>query len=246
MAGVEPDVRVFKDPEALGEAAATIVAESANQAVSERGVFLLCLSGGKTPQLLYERLARAPMRDLIDWSHVQVFWGDERCVPAEDLRSNYRLAHELLLSHVPIPAENIHRVRTELDPELAADDYSLVLQMKAKAPLKWPRFDLVLLGLGEDGHTASLFPSLPIDPEAAVMTVDPKDPQRPNLRVTLTPAVFNSGRRVVFLVQGAGKSKVAASVLYGERQPDVLPAQLIQPGDGELIWMLDAGAAASM
>ena len=245
MAGLEPDVRVFQDPEALGHAAAALFVETAHQAITQRGRFLVSLSGGKTPERLYRLLPQSPYRELVDWALMHVFWGDERCVPAEDLNSNYRTAHELLLGRVPVPVENIHRVRTELEPELAAQAYALQLRKSAQPPLDWPRFDLVLLGLGEDGHTASLFPGTRVVEGSASMAAKAPGQDQPGWRVTMTPAVFNTGRRVVFLVQGGSKSKVVASVLYGERQPEQLPAQLIRPVDGELIWMLDASAASS-
>ncbi|HEY5982594.1 MAG TPA: 6-phosphogluconolactonase [Anaerolineales bacterium] len=244
MAGLEPDARVFSSQDALFKAAAVVFVDAAAEAVGERGRFLVCLSGGTTPQGLYALLAQSPQRDSIDWTRVHAFWGDERCVPPEDLNSNYRTAADLLLSRVPIPSENIHRVRTELEPELAAGDYALTLRRFAEPPYAWPRFDLVLLGLGEDGHTASLFPGAKDDYEGPTLAVRSSDSQRPGWRVTLTPPVFNAARRILFLVHGAGKSKVVADVLYGGRRPELLPAQQIRPADGELIWMLDNAAAA--
>jgi 6-phosphogluconolactonase len=187
------------------------------------------LSGGKTPESLYALLAGVPYRELIDWTRVHAFWGDERCVPVEDLNNNYRQARELLLAHVGVPTENIHRVRTELDPELAAEDYALVLRRYAEPPLSWPRFDLVLLGLGDDGHTASLFPGAPLEVDTPTLAVEAAPSDRSRWRVSLAPAVFNSSRRVVFLVQGAGKSKIVASVMYGKSNPEQLPAQRISP-----------------
>jgi len=245
MAVIGSDIRVFQDPEALSQAAAAIFAETANQAIAERGEFRVALSGGKTPERMYALLAQSPHRELIDWHRLHAFWGDERCVPPEDLHSNYRQIRDILLSHVPVPLENIHRVRTELDPGPAAEDYARVLRRNADPPLEWPRFDLVLLGLGEDGHTASLFPGSPMQTTRATLAVALQGEGRQSWRVTMTPAVFNSGRRVVFLVLGAGKSRIVASVLHGETKPDKLPAQRIQPEAGELIWMLDAGAAAN-
>jgi 6-phosphogluconolactonase len=159
---------------------------------------------------MYLILAQRPLCDLVDWPQVHFFWGDERCVPPEDLNSNYRTARELLLSHVQVPAEHIHRMRTEMEPELAAQDYALVLGRSADPPLQWPRFDLVLLGLGKDGHTASLFPGASLSPGQAA---------------------------------AANKSGIVASILYGAFEPERLPAQKIRPSDGELIWLLDAGAA---
>jgi 6-phosphogluconolactonase len=181
---------------------------------------------------------------LVSWPSVHVFWCDERCVPAEDLSSNYRQARELLLSRVPVAAQNIHRVRTELDPELAAADYALTLRRFADPRLAWPRLDLVLLGLGTDGHTASLFPGSPLEATEATWAVSAPANHPGNERVTLTVPVLNAARSVVFLVHGAGKAGIVASVLYGDAQPGLLPAQRIRPDDGALIWMLDTSAAA--
>jgi 6-phosphogluconolactonase len=244
MAAVEPDIRVFQDPLALGQAAAALFVETAEESIIHRGQFLVALSGGKTPQRLYALLAESPQRDLVDWLNVHVFWGDERCVPPEDLNSNCRQACDLLLAHVPVLPANVRRVRTELEPDLAAEDYALILRKNATPPLEWPCFDLVLLGLGADGHTASLFPGSPLHTPASVLAVRAPPQGGPQWRVSLTPAVFNSARRVLFLVQGSGKSEIFADVVYGEPDPERLPAQRIHPDDGELIWMLDAAAAA--
>lgn len=245
MAGVGPEVRVFRDPDALHHAAADLVVQTAQMAVGERGRFLLCLSGGKTPEGLYAVLAQSPHREQIAWQHVVAYWGDERCVPAEDLNSNYGRARDLLLGHVPIPAQNIHRVRTELDHDLAADDYANLLRRHAEPPLDWPRFDLVLLGLGEDGHVASLFPGIQPEPGRSTMVSKSTTPGPGPWRVSLTPAVFNSARTVAFLVQGEVKSKIVASVLYGRSQAEQLPARQIHPENGKLIWLLDAAAAGA-
>jgi 6-phosphogluconolactonase len=172
------------------------------------------------------------------------YWGDERCVPPEDLNSNYRLARELLLAKVPVPTGNIHRVRTELEPDLAAQDYTLTLGRTAEPPMHWPRFDLVFLGLGEDGHTASLFPHANDVVGPPAIAVQAAEAKPPGWRVSLTDQVFNSARRIVFLVQGAGKSSIVARVLFGAFEPLVLPAQRIHPADGEITWLLDSGAAA--
>src|SRR5262249_54433619 len=155
-----------------------------------------------TPLKSYELLAQSPFHEQVDWPNVHVFWGDERCVPVEDLENSYRQAHDVLLSQVPIPAENIHRVLSDLEPEAAALNYALVLKQFASTPHDWPRFDLVLLGLGTDGHTASLFPGSAVNPARPTLAITARYENRPANRVTLTPAVFNSARRVVFLVSG--------------------------------------------
>lgn len=239
MENIKPDVRIFENLESLSEAAAVLFIESSARAIMDRGRFLAALSGGSTPLKLYELLAQSPYREQVDWPHVHVFWGDERCVPLEDLENSYRQAHDVLLALVPIPAENIHRVQSDLEPEAAAINYALVLKQFASPPLDWPRFDLVLLGMGNDGHTASLFPASEVNPAAATLAVTAQYHGRPANRVTLTPRVFNAARRIIFLVSGESKSDMLANVLYGEYRPEQLPAQRIRPTDGELIWMVD-------
>ena len=235
-------MRIFNDHSVLSEAAAKIFIESAAQAIAERGQFLVALSGGTSPIALYQLLANRS----IDWLHVHVFWGDERCVPMDDPGNNYGQAREALLNHVPIPAKNIHRIKSELKPADAAKDYKLVLKRFAEPPLAWPRLDLVLLGMGEDGHVASLFPGSPIESTEPVIAVTANYQQRPANRVTMTPLVLNTARQVLFLVSGQSKSETLASVLKGDYQPVQLPAQRIQPVDGKVTWLVDAQAAVKL
>lgn len=246
MGALSPDVRTFSDLDALSQAAAALFIESCAAAVIARGRSLVALSGGNTPAKLYELLARSPYTEQVDWLHLHVFWGDERCVPPEDIQSNYRQAKDALLSRVAIPPENIHRVMGEAEPEAAAIAYAQAIKAYAAAPLDWPRFDLVLLGLGDDGHTASLFPGSAVEMVGSTAAVTADYQGRPANRVTLTPQVFNAARRVVFLVVGEGKSPALASVLYGDYQPALLPAQRIRPQDGELIWMVDQAAVSKL
>jgi 6-phosphogluconolactonase len=246
MAGMKPDVRIFEDLELLSRAAAELFAQCSAQAILERGRFQVALSGGSTPLKSYELLAQSPFHEQVDWPNVHVFWGDERCVPPEDLENSYRQAHDVLLGHVPIPAENVHRLQSDLEPLAAAINYALVLKQFASPPLAWPRFDLVLLGMGSDGHTASLFPGSEVSPSSPTLAVTAHYQDRPADRVTLTPPVFNSARRVVFLVSGQSKSEMLAHVLYGEYRPEQIPAQRIRPTDGELIWMVDQDAAEKL
>jgi 6-phosphogluconolactonase len=243
MASLAPDVRVFTDAESLSQAAATLFTETARDTINERGRCLVCLSGGKTPLRTYAILAQRPLRDLVDWRQLHFYWGDERCVPPEDIKSNYHAAHEMLLGKVPVLPEQLHRVRTELEPELAAQDYAFSLGRASELPLPWPRFDIVLLGLGVDGHTASIFPGSNIDPGLTAVAVHAENADPPGWRVSLTPEVFNSARRIVFIVQGMDKAAIVASILYGAFDPERLPAQRIRPPNGELIWLLDTGAA---
>ena len=235
---MKPTIRIFKDADELSRAAADLFVTLAVQSIRERGRFLVALSGGSTPMALYRLLAREP----IDWTRIHVFWGDERLVPPEDPENSYGQAWEALLKHIPIPTENIHRVASELDPVAAARDYASILREFAAPPLDWPRFDLVLLGLGEDGHTASLFPGSPVDATEPVIAVTAQYQGRPARRVTLTPPVFNAARQVIFLVTGANKAVTLRGVFDDYNSSEQIPAKRIQPADGQVTWLVDKAA----
>lgn len=246
MAELNPDVRIFENLDAVSYAAGALFVEAAAEAVAERGRFLVALSGGDTPVRLYGLLSKAPLRAGIDWGATHAFWGDERCVPVEDLQNNYRQIKDILFAHVPIPPVNLHRIKTEMESSAAALDYALVLKEYSTPPLAWPRFDVVLLGMGSDGHTASLFPGSEVAASAPVLAVSGQYEDRPSERVTLTPVVFNSAHKVFFLVTGEGKAQMLKRVLYGEPQPELLPAQRIQPQDGSVTWLVDRAAAGQL
>ena len=235
---MKPTIRIFKDADELSRAAADLFVTLAVQSIRERGRFLVALSGGSTPMALYRLLAREP----IDWTRIHVFWGDERLVLPEDAENSYGQAREALLKHIPIPTENIHRVASELDPVAAARDYASILREFAAPPLDWPRFDLVLLGLGEDGHTASLFPGSPVDATEPVIAVTAQYQGRPARRVTLTPLVFNAARQVIFLVTGANKAVTLKGVFSDYNSSEQIPAKRIQPADGQVTWLVDKAA----
>jgi len=235
---MKPTIRIFKDADELSRAAADLFVTLAVQSIRERGRFLVALSGGSTPMALYRLLAREP----IDWTRIHVFWGDERLVLPEDAENSYGQAREALLKHIPIPTENIHRVASELDPVAAARDYASILREFAAPPLDWPRFDLVLLGLGEDGHTASLFPGSPVDATEPVIAVTAQYQGRPARRVTLTPPVFNAARQVIFLVTGANKAVTLKGVFSDYNSSEQVPAKRIQPADGQVTWLVDKAA----
>ncbi len=239
---MKADIRIFKNSEALSRAAAEIFVTTASQAVGARGRFLAVLSGGSTPSGLYRLLADEPYRSRVEWSNTFVFWGDERCVPPEEEGSNYRQAFENLLQHVPIPAENVQRIKGELEPAEASDDYAQTLERFAAPGRDWPRFDLVLLGMGADGHTASLFPSSQVDIAAPALAVSADYQGRPAQRVTLTPPVFNSARTILFLVTGEDKAETLSRVLSDVFLPEQYPAQRIRPADGQVIWLVDEAA----
>ncbi|GAB4576251.1 MAG: 6-phosphogluconolactonase [Anaerolineae bacterium] len=238
-------VRTVADASALAEAAAGHFALMAEEAIAKRGRFAVALSGGSTPRRMYERLAQPELAERIDWLRVHVFWGDERAVPPEHPESNYRMAHEVLLSRVPIPAQNIHRIRGELAPEEAAKTYEAELRQffsRDQRPVS-SRFDLVLLGMGEDGHTASLFPGAAAINETDRWVVAYYVEKLQAWRITLTPVVLNAAAQVTFLVSGAEKAARLRQVLYGPYQPQALPAQIIRPAHGRLLWLIDEAAA---
>jgi 6-phosphogluconolactonase len=235
---------VYPSPQSLAEAAADSFAELARQAAARRGVFRVALAGGSTPQRLYETLARPPYLQTVPWAQVQCFWADERCVPADHPDSNYRLAWRTLLQGVPIPVENIYRMPGELPPFEAAAAYEA--RLRELFSLTWPRFDLVLLGLGEDGHTASLFPGSPALQQTShwVIPVEHTSPPPPLVqRLTLSLPVLNAAAEIIFLVSGAQKAGVLAQLLQRSQMAANLPAGLIRPTQGRLRWFADQDAA---
>lgn len=237
---------IFETPAALYQAADAYVRRLAAEAVATRGRFLFVLSGGGTPRPLYRRLAESDDQDPFPWAQTYIFWGDERMVPPTHPESNFGQAESLLLTHVPLPPNHVYRVPGEEDPLTASDLYAATLrQVAAATGALWPRFDLVLLGLGTDGHTASLFPgsTFPPPPEQATEAVLAKYGDRPVGRITLTPPAINSARHVAFLVTGAEKAEALAHVLEGGSNPVQWPAQRINPAEGSLVWFVDEEAA---
>jgi 6-phosphogluconolactonase len=243
---IEPQLLVYNSLEVLSLAAAGHFTALAVEAEARRGRFLVALSGGTTPKQLYHCLARPPFRDLIPWSAMHVFWGDERCVQPAHPESNFRQAQESLLAYVPVPDENIHRVKGDWHPETAAAEYRAELQVYAEEGRRWPCFDLVLLGMGADGHTASLFPGPGPEPHLPVIPVTADYAGRPANRISLTPLVFNDARNVIFLASGEGKARALAAVLRGPYAPEQWPAQRIQPWSGRVTWYADRAAAAGL
>ena len=250
MATTPAKVEVFRTSEALAQAAAERFASSAAEAIRAGGRFVVALSGGSTPRSLYALLAKGAYATRIDWSRVQVFWGDERCVPPTSPMSNYRMAREALLDHVPVPDKNVHRIRGEDDPAAAAAAYERELREMFGTPDRSPMpglsFDLILLGLGEDGHTASLFPGLAAVRETERWVVAEYVARASMWRVTLTPVLINAAAEVVFLVTGREKAAILRRVLDGPYQPGALPAQVVAPRGGQLRWLVDGAAAANL
>jgi 6-phosphogluconolactonase len=243
-------IRVLSDAGALARAVADLVAARAADATRARGRFTLALAGGETPRSAYTLLADGRYSGSVDWTRVHVLWGDERCVPPDDPRSNYRMARVALLSRVPIPPQQVHRIRGEDEPHAAAAAYEALLRglLGTAGPDGPPErgADLVLLGMGSDGHTASLFPGLEAVHERVRWVVAERGGAGGLWRVTLTPVVLNAARAVVFMVLGAGKAGALREVLEGPLAPDRLPAQAIRPARGHLIWLVDSTAATAL
>jgi 6-phosphogluconolactonase len=229
----------------LAHRAARRFYETAERAIADplRGRFLVALSGGSTPRALHYALV-AHYRDLIPWERVQVFWSDERCVPPDSPDSNYRMAHETLLEHVPLPAENIHRMPGERsDYDAAAADYEAEMrQVFGMPPDVLLRFDLILLGMGPDGHTASLFPGTTALHETSRLVAANWVPQQHMERLTFTYPLINNARQVMFLAAGAEKAEALRDVLSGQATIDERPAVGVRPTEGEVVWMVDREA----
>lgn len=234
------EFRVMESLTELSRAAAELFVDVARRAVDANGRFSVSLAGGNTPKPAYELLGSAAFRGRVDWSRVHVFWGDERCVPPDHAKSNYRMTREALLDHVSIPAANVHRIRGELSPPAAAADCEADLRRFFAGSRT--AFDLVFLGLGDNAHTASLWPGTSVVDETQRLAAEVYVREQDLWRVTLTAAALNAGRVIAFVVAGADKAVAVREVLSGPRDPHRFPAQLIQPTDGKLIWLLDRPA----
>lgn len=242
--GERGKVLVAADTKELDEAAAEMIEQSAVDAIKQRGTFSIALSGGSTPKPLYALLATSPWRERIDWEKTHFFWGDERWVPSSSSQSNYRMAKDALISKVPVPADNVHRMQTDSgEPEDSAEQYEDELK---RILGERPQVDFNLLGIGTNGHTASLFPGRPTLNVRDRLVVADYIPEVKMNRITFTVPAINDSRRIVFLVAGAEKAEVLAEVLLGNHDPERLPSQLIRANDGDLIWLLDEPAAARL
>lgn len=225
-------------------AAAANVLRLYQAAAADHDYFAVAVAGGSTPRALYQRLAAPENAQHIGWSKVHVFWGDERAVPPDYPDSNYRMVKETLLDHVALPASNIHRMQGELEPEQAAAEYELTLHSFFAGRAGKIRFDLVLLGMGDDGHTASLFPNTTALDETEKLVAANYVPKLDTWRITLTLPVINAAAHVAFLVSGAGKADTLRQVLQEPERK--LPSQLVRPVDGELFWWVDQAAAVQL
>ena len=237
------ELQIYRDDGVLAQALADLFITTGNLAMADRGSFNVALAGGNTPRAAYELLSMEPLIDQISWSDVFIYFGDERCVPPTDEQSNYRMAQKAFLSSIPIPAANVHRIAGEIDPGHAANEYASLLRADLGNA---PQFDLVLLGLGADGHTASLFPgSAPtIDDQALVRAVYSQTQMM--WRVTVTPKVINLARTVAFAVEGPDKAVAVEAVYEGPLDPVKYPAQIVHPSSGRLVWLVDELAAGML
>jgi 6-phosphogluconolactonase len=237
------ELHVYKDGEALSVAAAKWIADRITDTLKTKDRFTIALSGGSTPKRLHELLAQSPYKETLAWSKLHVFWGDERAVPFEDSRNNAKMAYDTLLDFVPVPASQIHVMRTDIAPEQSAVEYEKILhEYFDNTPYS---FDLVLLGMGDDGHTLSLFPGMPIVHEEKAWAKSFWLQAQDMYRITLTKTIVNKSACVAFLTAGTAKAHALKEVLKGAYNPDLYPSQEIKP-TGELHWFVDEAAAAGL
>ena len=234
-------LHIHKDADELSQVAAAWIAQVIEETLKTQDRFTIALSGGSTPYKLHLILAASPLKEKIEWSKIHVFWGDERAVPFDDERNNAKMAFDTLLNHVPVPADQIHIMRTDITPEASAAAYEKLLHTYFDETET--SFDLVLLGMGDDGHTLSLFPGTEIVRERKAWAKAFYLTAQEMYRITITAPVTNRSARVAFLAAGEKKANTLKNVLEGEFQPDIYPSQLIKPVKGELHWFVDEAAA---
>jgi 6-phosphogluconolactonase len=259
-------LHIYKNSQELSYAVADWIVNRIADTLEKQDRFTIALSGGSTPKVLHKILAASPYKEKINWTKLHVFWGDERVVPFEDDRNNAKMAYDTLLDKVPVPASQIHVMRTDIPPEQSAAEYEkilrqyfpLVIDPAGHSPLTTgpssltthsspaTSFDLVLLGMGDDGHTLSLFPGTEVVHEEKVWATAFYLKAQDMYRITLTKTIVNKAARVAFLTTGSGKAHALKEVLQGTYNPDLYPSQEIKPSDGELHWFVDEAAAAEL
>lgn len=233
-------IHAYPNKDKLVAAITERVISEIGQAIQERGLCNIALAGGNTPREIYSKLAESTYQDRVDWNRLHLFWGDERMVPPEHQDSNFRMVQETLLDHVRIPDGNVHRIRGEVAPEQAAQEYTELLHNHFKSDS--PCFDIILLGIGEDGHTASLFPGTDAVEECGKHATAVFVPRLDTWRVTLTFPVLNAAREVFFLVSGRSKSDIVQRIISIKQSAKEFPASMVNPENGTLHWMLDSEA----
>lgn len=237
-------LHIFENKELLNGKLALWICEKVEETLKEQEFFTLVLSGGETPKSLYQKLASEEFKNKINWNRIHVFFGDERVVPFTDDRNNAKMAFDILLNHVDIPTTQIHMMRTDIEPNFAVEEYRKELHTFFHSTNR--TFDLVLLGMGDDGHTLSLFPGSALIEENEHWVNCVFNEQQQMYRITLMPNIVNKSGDVAFIVEGSKKAGVLREVLEGEYLPSILPAQLIAPEEGELHWFLDAAVAKDL
>lgn len=237
------ELRIFETPDELAAALADAFVEDAGAAIEQHGAFFVALAGGTTPRNAYHLLAQEPRRSKVDWNHVFVYFGDERCVPPDSNESNYKMATDAFLRSVGIAPDHVHRMRGEDDPLLAARDYAELL-IQSMGDL--PQFDLIMLGMGPDGHTASLFPGTDPLADNDRLVRAPYVDKFSTYRITITPLVINNGRHVIIATEGLPKAPALYAVREGPYDPAVHPIQIVAPAHGRLSWFVDRAAAAEL
>lgn len=236
----------FPDIDSLSHEAALYIVRVAQESIVTHGRFTIALSGGNTPKQTYSLLAQEPYRSQINWNLVEVFWSDERCVPPDSPDSNFLMAQQVLLSKVPLPATQIHRMPADIEDRDAASLLYTREMQNTFGTDGVPAFDLIQLGMGPEGHTASLFPHQASLHEQQRLVMPVSVPKPPPARLTFTPRILNAATHILFLVTGEEKADAVQAVLEGEYQPDEYPAQIVQPTKGEVTWMLDHAAASKL
>jgi 6-phosphogluconolactonase len=237
-------LHIFENKEMLSDNLAQWICDLITNTLKNQESFSLVLSGGGTPKLLYQKLASDKYRNQIAWSRINIFWGDERVVPYKDERNNAKMAFDILLDHVDIPATQVHIMRTDIEIKFAVEEYRKLLHTFFHSTTS--SFDLVLLGMGDDGHTLSLFPGSHIIDENIHWVNSVYNEKQEMYRITLMPVIVNKAANIAFMVDGSKKTKVLQQVLEGEFMPEKLPSQLIKPTPGELHWFLDEDAAKDL
>lgn len=237
-------LHIFKTKEEMSDQLASWMCDLIEESLKNQEFFTLALSGGETPKLLYKKLVSSKYKEKINWKRIHIFWGDERVVPFTDDRNNAKMAYKLLIDHLDIPATQVHIIRTDIEPNFAVDEYRKLLHTYFDHT---PRsFDLVLLGMGDDGHTLSLFPDSPVIEENTYWVNAVFSKKQEMYRITLMPLLVNRASHIAFMVDGEKKATVLQQVLEGKYNPTKLPAQIIKPKEGELHWFLDEEAAKDL
>jgi 6-phosphogluconolactonase len=240
-------IHILKDPNQFSHTIADWIVDCISATLKKQDRFTWVLSGGNTPKALYQLLAATPYREKIQWEKLHLFWGDERDVPFEDVRNNAKMTYETLLNHVPVPASQIHVMRTDIPPEQSAMEYEKILHTYFPGgDAQATSFDLVLLGMGDDGHTLSLFPGTEVVHEEKLWTKAFFLKAQDMYRITLTKSIVNRSAQIAFLTTGTNKAHALQQVLEGAYKPDLYPSQEIKPRNGELHWFVDEEAASML